>query len=103
MTCPSPASSVAELPAVDGAYRTSPRRISWFARVFPTFTFFWRLTLIVFRSAAKAKWSTYDGRAWAESSVEVLRALESVGVEFEVTGIEHLESVDGPASSRAIT
>ena len=87
--------STSELPVVDGAYRTGPRRIAWVARTFPTLMFFLRLTWIVFRSASKAKWSTYDGRAWAESSLEVLRALESVGVEFEVTGREHLENVDG--------
>ena len=87
---------VSELPVTDGVYRTTSRRISWLARRFPNLVFYSRLTSIVFRAAAKAKWGTYDGPAWIKSSLEVLRALESIGVEFEITGIDHLEHVDGP-------
>ncbi len=84
------------LPVTDGEYRTAPRSISWLARTFPSFVFFTRLTFSVLRAAAKAKWSTYSGQDWVVGSLEVMYALESVGVEFEITGIEHLETVDGP-------
>ena len=87
--------SMSELAVVDGAYRTAPRPLSYFARTFPSLTFFSRLFWIVLRAAAKAKWSTYDGRAWTASSLKVLRALEGVGVEFEITGVEHLKQTGG--------
>ena len=87
---------LSELPVTDGAYHTTPRRISWLARTFPSLVFFSRLTCNVLRAAAKAKWSTYTGQDWVKSSLEVLHALESVGVEFEITGINHLQQVDGP-------
>ncbi|MEM8945189.1 MAG: lysophospholipid acyltransferase family protein [Planctomycetota bacterium] len=83
------------LNVIDGRYRTPPQRIGWLSKTFPTIAFFSRLTGIVLRSAWKAKRGRYDGRAWANSSIEVLRALESVGVQFDVRGIEHLESIDG--------
>jgi len=86
---------LSELPVVEGVYRTASRRVSWLARTFPSLTFYGRLAGIVLRAAAKAKWSTYDGQAWTNSSLEVLHALEKVGVEFEITGVEHLEAVDG--------
>ncbi len=85
-----------ELPMIDGEYRTTPRSISWLARTFPSLVFFSRLTFSVLRAAAKAKWSTYTGRDWIKGSLEVVQALESVGVELEITGIENLQAVDGP-------
>ena len=88
--------NLSELPVTDGEYRTAPRRISWLARTFPSFVFFLRLTCNVLRAAAKAKWSKYTGADWSKSSLQVMQALESVGVEFEVTGIENLTKVDGP-------
>ena len=84
------------LPFVDGAYRTAPRRIFWFARWFPSVVFYLKLTRIVLRSASLAKRSLYSSDEWARSSLDVLRALESVGVEFEITGIEHLQQLEGP-------
>ena len=86
---------IAQLPFVDGEYRTAPRRISWLARTFPSVVFYLRLATLVFHAAIKAKWSTYTGQDWTNSSLKVLHALEKVGVEFEVTGVEHLEAVDG--------
>lgn len=85
-----------KLPTVDGAYRTPQRRISLLAKLFPSLVFYWRLCGIVFRAAWKAKRGQYDGPTWAASSQDVLHALESVGVVFEMTGLDHLESVDGP-------
>jgi len=98
MSSLSPALTLPEsrLPVVDGVYCTTPRNVSWFARTFPSMAFFVRLTGIVLRSSARAKWSTYDGDAWARSSLEVLNALEKVGVRFEVTGIDYLKQVEGP-------
>ncbi|NOZ41190.1 MAG: 1-acyl-sn-glycerol-3-phosphate acyltransferase [Planctomycetes bacterium] len=87
---------MSELPVTDGVYRTAPRRVSWLARTFPSLVFFLRLTFSVLRAAKKAKWSSYGGQDWVNSSLEVVQALESVGVEFEITGIDNLKKVDGP-------
>lgn len=39
----------------------------------------------------------YSGAEWAEGSCNVMRALENVGVKFEITGFRHIRSLDGPA------
>jgi len=53
--------------------------------------------LIVLKASWRAKHGRYDTAAWAASSHEVVRALESVGVQFEITGIEHVRRLDAPA------
>lgn len=87
---------MSSLPSQDGEYRTHPRRVSLQARWFPSTVFFSKLAWIIWKASRKAKAGEYDGTAWADSSLEVMRALESVGVEFEITGLEHLEAVEGP-------
>ncbi|WP_146448962.1 lysophospholipid acyltransferase family protein [Bythopirellula polymerisocia] len=81
---------------VDGEYHTPARRVFWFARTFPSLVFHARYALIVFRSSWQAMRGKYGDEAWSDSSLAVLRALESVGVEFEITGIDYLREVEGP-------
>lgn len=84
------------LPEVDGTYRTEPRRISWFARHFPSAAFYTRFLFIVLRSARLAKRGKYGDQQWSDSSQETLHALEAVGVTFEITGLDQLAKVEGP-------
>ncbi len=81
---------------VDGTYHTEPRQVSWFARLFPGITFYGWLLAIVLRASRRAKRGQYNGQAWSDSSWEVIHALERVGVEFEITGLEHLKQLDSP-------
>ena len=80
----------------DGVYKTGPRPVSFFARHFPSVIFYSRLIPIVFRSSAKAKRSRYDSAAWCASSLEVLRALEHVGVSIEIAGADNFLTLNGP-------
>lgn len=64
--------------------------------LFPSLSFYPRFLFEVYRSAGKAKQGMYDNETWQRSSVNVLRALESVGVGFDVRGLEHVGAVDGP-------
>lgn len=84
------------LPHVGGVYRTPPARVSWLARTFPSCVFYPKFLRIVWRAARMAKRGDYTGNEWALSSLHVLRALESVGIECEISGIDHLERLDGP-------
>lgn len=85
------------LNVVQGVYRTRPRRVGWLASTFPSLAFYPRFFSVVFRGAAAAKRGRYDGRNWSLSSLGVLRALEAVGVQVEITGIDHIEQLTGPA------
>jgi 1-acyl-sn-glycerol-3-phosphate acyltransferase len=84
------------LPFVDGVYRTPKRRISRLARMFPSAAFYVRFASIVWLGGWRAKRGRYGGREWSQSSVDVLHALEAVGCQFDITGVEHLQRLDGP-------
>lgn len=83
------------LDVVDGTYRSPARRIGLIARLAPSLIFYLRYLWIVVRSVSLARRGKYDHQQWAESSVRVIRALEAVGVEFEVTGIDELRKPAG--------
>ena len=87
---------MAELSYTNNRYATPRRRVNWLVRCLPSLFFFAKYLWIVFRSCAQAKWRLYTDQDWVDGSLEVMRALESVGVVFEITGIEHLRQIDGP-------
>ncbi len=80
----------------DGSYRTSPQRRKWWGRPFPSLAYHSQFARIVFHSAWLAKRGHYDDVAWSKSSLAVVRALERVGVHFEITGIDHLHGARPP-------
>lgn len=79
-------------------YRTARApRPTLLARLFPSAWFYTRLYATVSRSSRLAAQGLYDGRAWSESSWEVVRHLEGVGARIEAAGLEHLRALEGPA------
>jgi 1-acyl-sn-glycerol-3-phosphate acyltransferase len=52
---------------------------------------------IIWVNGGKAKKGVYGGREWAESSLDVMRALENVGVRIEITGMDNMRKFEGPA------
>lgn len=80
----------------NNTYRTSPARISLPAKMFPSLIFYYQEIMIVLRGSAKAKRGHYDTADWSKSSLAALRALERVGVDIEITGIDSFVSVAGP-------
>ncbi|MCC6345906.1 MAG: 1-acyl-sn-glycerol-3-phosphate acyltransferase [Nitrospirales bacterium] len=80
----------------DGTYRTAARTPSIPARLSPSSAFYRQVFGIVLRSSRRAKQGRYGTKEWAESSLDILRALESVGVTVEVTGAEHFIGLSDP-------
>ena len=80
----------------NGVYRTKPNKVSWWAKTLPTVTFYRHFLTNVVRSSNMAKRGMYDGAQWSQSSLEVLQSLESVGVQFEITGVDHLRQLTTP-------
>jgi 1-acyl-sn-glycerol-3-phosphate acyltransferase len=81
-------------------YITDPQRPrSLFSRVFlsPKFTFYPQFFCIVWVNSRKAKRGVYGGAEWAESSLDVMHALENVGVRIAITGMDNMRKFDGPA------
>jgi 1-acyl-sn-glycerol-3-phosphate acyltransferase len=77
-------------------YRTATREPAAFDAAFPDLSFYGSFCLIVFLASLKARRGLYGDRDWARSSIDTLRALERVGVAFEITGVEHLKAARSP-------
>lgn len=80
----------------DGSYRTRSRRICPLWKALPTLGFYRYVFPIVWRAGTRAKRGEYDTTEWGKSSLEVLRALENIGVQIEVTGVDHFRELKGP-------
>lgn len=80
----------------DNTYKTPPGDISFPAKMLPSLAFYGRMVSIVIRSSRNAKRRVYGTAEWAESSLEVLRALESVGIRIEITGVDNFKDAEGP-------
>jgi 1-acyl-sn-glycerol-3-phosphate acyltransferase len=78
------------------SYSSHPNGTGSSSSLFPSLSFYPRFLMVVYRSAVKSRRNSYDLENWQQSSITVMRALESVGVEFDVQGLEHIEAVDGP-------
>jgi 1-acyl-sn-glycerol-3-phosphate acyltransferase len=85
-----------ELTYTNGVYHTSPKPPSFFVKRFPALSFYPQFLSIVFKASTKAKHSRYDSIEWCRSSFKVLRALEKIGVYFEITGIEYVKQLESP-------
>jgi len=86
--------------ADNDTYVTDPgRRRSLFSRVFlsPKFSFYPQFFFIIWLNSRRAKKGLYGSREWAESSLDVMRALENVGVRIEITGMNNIKRFEGPA------
>jgi len=63
----------------------------------PSLRFFLQLIRIFYYGNSLTKKNVYDRYNWVASSLMIIEALEKVGVEFEITGMNNLKSFDGPA------
>lgn len=84
------------LAIVNGVYQTPPGRRSALGGFFPSLQFYLQLYRNIFRSSAIARRGGYDDQAWIDTSTGVLRALEGVGAQFDVTGLDHIARLEGP-------
>jgi 1-acyl-sn-glycerol-3-phosphate acyltransferase len=80
----------------DGVYRTAPVQVSWFARTFPSFSFYRQFAGNVYRSSVQARRGQYGDTEWSRTSHQVLQSLESVGVRAEISGVEHIRQLQSP-------
>ncbi|KAF0182219.1 MAG: 1-acyl-sn-glycerol-3-phosphate acyltransferase [Nitrospirae bacterium] len=85
-----------QLDFTSGEYRTPEDARSWLSRISPSAVFYPIFSGIVRRASSAAKRGRYGNKEWAETSREVMCALETAGVCFEIGGVEHFRTLDGP-------
>jgi len=78
------------------SYQSPERRPSWWARRFPSATFYGKAACVVFDAAAKVKTGRGGLKALMESSQDILEAIESLGTRVIVENVEALRGIDGP-------
>ncbi len=85
--------------ADNNTYKTNPKRNrSLLSKIFlsPKFMFYPQIFWIFWINGRRALKGVYDDTAWAESSFDVLKTLENIGLRIEITGMEHIREVEGP-------
>lgn len=80
----------------NGTYRTAPRRVSFLARALPSISFYRLLFHHVLHASRMGKRGRLDRRELWKSAFGVQQALETVGVMFEISGMEHVRGLEGP-------
>jgi len=87
-------------PFFDGDTYRSPtgRKRSVLERVFLSSprTFYFQIFIIVMKARRRVISGAWNDAFWQQSSVEVLRACERVGMLFHLSGLEHLQGLKGP-------
>ncbi len=85
--------------ADNNTYMTNPQRSrSMLSKIFLSSKcmFYPQLFWIFWINGRKAVKGTYDAAAWADSSFDVLRTLENIGLRIDISGMEHIREADGP-------
>ncbi|PLX86783.1 MAG: 1-acyl-sn-glycerol-3-phosphate acyltransferase [Desulfuromonas sp.] len=78
------------------SYISPASKPDWLASALPTLTFYPKAIGVVWRASRQASSGRYDSRHWCESSLNIVRSLETVGCRLRVTGIEQLRKIDRP-------
>jgi len=88
------------IPTGQNGYRTdTDRPQSFFSKIFlrPKITFYCQVLWIIWKNSRIALKGIYPAEKWAESSFEIIHALENIGASIEISGLENLKNFDGPA------
>ena len=87
---------IVSLAGADGNYTTPPTQPGLLAQLFPSLYFYTRFVHTVVKYSGPARRGEYDDKAWFQSSLTVLRALEAVGANIQITGLNVLSQISGP-------
>jgi len=84
-------------PFFNGDSYVSPQaKPGYLASALPSLTFYPKAFGIVWKASRLACDGRYNSHRWCESSLGIIRSLESVGCRLQVSGIENLRKLDRP-------
>ncbi len=71
----------------DNRYLSTGHRISWLGRVAPSGVFYAKILSVVWNASKLARKGRYTSEEWIKSSLTVVNALESVGVNLDLENV----------------
>ncbi len=77
-------------------YRSPHRPTSWVARWTPGPAFYARILMIILKASRLAKKGAYTNEYWIQSSLDTVKALESVGGRFELQNLAVPRQLESP-------
>jgi len=72
---------------IQNTYRSPKQPTPWFARSNPTPVFYAKILMIVLKASRLCKKGAYTNDRWIQSSLNTVKALESVGGRFEIQNL----------------
>lgn len=84
------------LPLTNGCYQSPTHGGVWPCNKIPTACFYPQAFYIIWKAARMAQQGIYTDGDWAKSSFDIVKALESCGVQLQVRGMENILSNTGP-------
>lgn len=79
-----------------GTYCSLVASVGVLSRLLPSAAFYARAMKVVFSADFVARAGKYNYFRWSKDSYDILLALESVGVQVEITGAHNISAVQGP-------
>ena len=77
-------------------YESPARNTGWFARRWPSLALYWKVLRIYRRASRLAVNGQYDNDQWVSSSLEIVSAVEAVGIRISISNIDVLRQLDRP-------
>lgn len=78
------------LPLTDGCYTSPTHGGIWPCNIIPSACFYPQAFYVIWKAAQMAKKGIYTHGDWAKSSFDIVKALESCGVQFQVRGMDNV-------------
>jgi 1-acyl-sn-glycerol-3-phosphate acyltransferase len=82
---------------INGKYSSPDFEPGFLTKLFKDPIFVVKIADIVIRASNAAKFDIYGDEEWLGSSYEAFNLLESLGVKFEITGVDNIENINGPS------
>jgi len=77
-------------------YHSPSQPIPWLARRYPPLVFYAKIAVIIYKASRVAKKGLYTNEHWIKSSIDTVKALESVGGRFEFHNLAVLRQLESP-------
>lgn len=81
---------------IKNSYKSPDRPIPWFRSRFPSLLYYLRMMQLVLKASRDAKKGDFTIEKRVEGSLNIVRALEGVGVGFEVENLDTFRNLDSP-------